>query len=982
VFTQFFRTRPTALHVLALLSRCFGLAKSIKVKRRVVRGRRRHLDPVQQGLVLVLIAGLTACGGGGGGGTPGGAPSGAANTPVATPLSLSAVMPSANSTTKGGAVTFAATCSGGVPSYSYQWNFGDGSTPQTTSAGTVTHVYMTVATNQVTATCSDSAGQTATAPGNVSISVFVPPPAISGLSVSPTAPLDTSPVAFTVNCSSSYATSFSYLWNFGDGSAPQTTAAGAVSHNYASGGNYGVSVSCTDTADNVTSSTATLSVAVGIPAPTVTTALAVRGRATTYLTTLTVACAGAGGGPWSYVWNFGDGSPNQTTNTGSVTHQYAAWANYLAHVSCDDGSGTPANSSVSVNVVLSSLVLLSGQAGGDGNLDLRGPLARFSYPMSVAANSAGDIYVSEFANNWGIRKINSLGDVSSLPTLLSSSYVAVDSSGNLYSADGVQNVIRKLTPTGVMTVLAGSGAVGSGDGPAAAASFKWPSGVALDAFGNVYVTDTGNGTIRKITPAGVVATLAGTAGVSGSADGTGAAASFNGLGGIATDKFGNLYVADTNNNTVRKITPVGVVTTLAGTVAASGSADGTGPAAQFAYPVGVATDSSGIVYVSDRLNHTIRKISPTGVVTTLAGWPGVTGASDGAGTVARFNSPMGITIDSADNLYVADYGNDTIRKITPSGNVSTVAGSAPGIGSTDGSGTLASFNQPYGVATDSIGNVYVADTWNSTIRKIDPAGQVTTFAGTARPFGYILGTDGTGAAASFTCPHGVATDRSGYVYVADTCNNTIRKITPAGVVTTLAGTAGLRGSVDGYGAAARFNNPQGVAVDGAGNVYVSDTWNFTIRKIAPDGLVTTFAGTAGSQGSADGIGAAATFTSPESMATDGSGNLFVVDSGGVRKITSNGKVTRLPYAPSGPAITAVIADDSGNLYEATNSSEIYKIAGDGVVTKIAGDGYFRGFAEGALPGILNLPRGLAFYGSTLYIANTRVNSIAKIINVP
>ena len=297
-----------------------------------------------------------------------------------------------------------------------------------------------------------------------------------------------------------------------------------------------------------------------------------------------------------------------------------------------------------------------------------------------------------------------------------------------------------------------------------------------------------------------------------------------------------------SNNTIRKITPAGVVSTLAGLAGSSGSADGTGSAARFCYPYGVAVDGSGNVYVADTDNYTIRKITPAGVVSTLAGLAGSSGSADGTGSAARFDYPYGVAVDGSGNVYVADSGNNTIRKITPAGVVSTLAGMAGSSGSADGTGSAARFNYPTGVAVDGSGNVYVADTGNNTIRKITPAGVVSTLAGTAGSSGSA---DGTGSAARFYYPYGVAVDGSGNVYVADNDNYTIRKITPAGVVSTLAGLAGSSGSADGTGSAARFYYPYGVAVDGSGNVYVADTDNDTIRKITPAGVVSTLAGLAG-----------------------------------------------------------------------------------------------------------------------------------------
>src|SRR6202043_3983058 len=230
----------------------------------------------------------------------------------------------------------------------------------------------------------------------------------------------------------------------------------------------------------------------------------------------------------------------------------------------------------------------------------------------------------------------------------------------------------------------------------------------------------------------------------------------------------------------------------------------------------------------------------TGVVSTLAGLAGSAGSADGSGSAARFRSPRGVTVDSAGTVYVADTDNHTIRKITPTGGVSTLAGLAGISGSVDGTGNTARFNFPNDIAVDSGGNLYVSDAFNNTIRKITPAGVASTLAGLA---GNAGSADGTGGAARFNFPDGVAVDSTGNVYVADTNNSTIRKITPAGVVTTLAGSAGNAAYVDGAGSAARFNFPSGAAVDNTGNVYVADTGNNIIRKITPAGLVTLLAGT-------------------------------------------------------------------------------------------------------------------------------------------
>jgi prepilin-type N-terminal cleavage/methylation domain-containing protein len=318
----------------------------------------------------------------------------------------------------------------------------------------------------------------------------------------------------------------------------------------------------------------------------------------------------------------------------------------------------------------------------------------------------------------------------------------------------------------VVSTLAGSGTASFADGTGTAAQFNGPAGVAVDASGTVYVVDTYNYRIRKITPAGVVSTLAGS--TRGFADGTGAAAQFNNPAGVAVDASGTVYVADFFNNCIRKISPAGVVSTLAGS-GTDGFADGTGAAAQFYYPRGVAVDSSGSVYVADGYNNRIRKISPAGVVSTLAG--STAGFADGTGAAARFAGPGGVAVDASGTVYVADTSGNRIRKISPAGVVSTLAGSGMG-GFADGTGAAAQFYYPSSVAVDNSGTVYVTDSDNR-IRKISPAGVVSTLAGSAIP-GFA---DGTGAAARFASPGGVAVDASGTVYVADNANNRIRKIT-------------------------------------------------------------------------------------------------------------------------------------------------------------------------------------------------------------
>lgn len=327
------------------------------------------------------------------------------------------------------------------------------------------------------------------------------------------------------------------------------------------------------------------------------------------------------------------------------------------------------------------------------------------------------------------------------------------------------------------TTLAGSGAAGSVNGNGTNAQFNNPFGAAADSAGDIFVADAGNDTIRKIAPDGTVSTFAGSPGMAGSAEGNGTNALFNSPQGVAVDNSGTVFVSDTGNDTIRKITPDGTVSTLAGSPGIAGSADGTNSTAQFFSPQGIAVDASGNLFVADTFNHTIRKITPAGVVTTLAGLPGFSGSAD-SGTAfqpvsARFDRPTGIVLDPNGNLFVTDLFNHAIRKVAPDGTVSTLAGLAGVFGSADGTNCAARFFEPEGIAFDGR-NLFVADAGNHAIREISPAGTnwvVSTVAGWPGNFGNA---DSSGIAARFFYPAGLAIGTNGILLVADSGNNTIR----------------------------------------------------------------------------------------------------------------------------------------------------------------------------------------------------------------
>lgn len=573
--------------------------------------------------------------------------------------------------------------------------------------------------------------------------------------------------------------------------------------------------------------------------------------------------------------------------------------------------------------------------------------------------------------------------------------IALDAANNLYVTNPSQNTILKITAAGTISTFAGSPNASKGgvNGVGTSASFFAPTGIAVDIGGNVYVADTFDCDIRKITPAGVVTTLAGTGG-SGYADGTGTAAVFNAPQGIAVDTVGNVFVADTYNGVIRKITPAGLVSTIAGAAGAFGSSDGIGVAARFGKPTALVLDSGGNIYVTDAGFNTVRKITASGMVSTLAGTPGVTGADDGLGGAATFNDPTGIAVDRQGNVFVEDTGNNTIRVITPAGLVSTFAGKTAVTGQADGVGAGASFDGPTSVASDGAGNVYVADTVNNVIRRITSAGIVTTFAGTAGVTGHA---DGTASAASFKGLAGIATDMAGNVYVSDSGNNAIRMITPAGVVSTICGQAGVAGSANGSAAAATFSRPQGIAIDANGNIYLADDGNQLIRKITKAGVVSTLAGSLYGYGHADGSGSAAKFLAMGGMAVDPNGNIYLSEIGTdslIRKITPDGMVTTLAgtsghngYADGTGAAAkfnnprSITTDSAGNIYVAdTDNNMVRKVTPAGVVTTVIGAPGQVGVAGGVLPGRLISPQGVTMNGKLLYITTSNGVVVAK--NLP
>ena len=570
----------------------------------------------------------------------------------------------------------------------------------------------------------------------------------------------------------------------------------------------------------------------------------------------------------------------------------------------------------------------------------------------------------------GLANFGSADGIGSAAKFLLPASVAVDGAGNVYVADAGNDTIRKVTSAGVVTTLAGTEQMaGTNDGTGSAARFNQPYGVAVDNVGNVYVADSYNFTIRKITTNGVVTTIAGRAGNYGSSNGIATnGAQFLYPYGVAIDSSSNIYVADTSNHKIRKIAN-GSVTTLAGS-GSPGTNNGTGTNAQFYYPYGLATDNAGNVYVADTYNSLVRKITTNGVVTTMGG-----------NASPAFNYPSGIAVDSATNIYVADYDNQIIRVITPGGEVYTLAGELELYGDGDGISLDATFYNPWGVAVDSATNVYVGDSYNGNVRKItftNSAWNVSTLAGPDESYGLV---DGPAAQARFHQPNGVAVDGATNLYVADYYNNCIREVTPAGTVTTLAGSVnGDIGSADGTNNNAEFYYPSGLCLDAATNIYVADYYNSTVRKITPDAthsnwVTTTIAGQARITGSGNGIGTNATFDGPYAVAVDSATNLYVTDNGNkvIRKLTRSGTNWAVSNYAVGPFISpnGIAVDNSTNVYVADSGTNLnlYSIATNGAVTPFATNG----------EGLYNSPKGVAVDSvGNVYVANTGANTILGI----
>jgi uncharacterized protein (TIGR03437 family) len=586
--------------------------------------------------------------------------------------------------------------------------------------------------------------------------------------------------------------------------------------------------------------------------------------------------------------------------------------------------------------------------------------------------------------------------------------LAFDPAGNLYIADSKNNRVRIVTKDGLINTFAGSGQISTGggpsnyndNGPAVNGLLHLPSGVAVDKNGNVYIADTADNTIRQVTTDGIIHTYAGDSypGFYGDS-GNPINAEFYGPQDVAVDGSGNVYVADTQNVRIRQITPsTGLITTYAGggTTATVGTQKGvetngdkgTATSAIVQAPFALAIDSSGNLYFAQNSASTIRKVDTKGIITTVAG-TGTSGfGGDGStATSAQMNFPTGIAVDGSGNLYVADSLNLRVRKIA-GGNISTVAGNGVvSYGGDNGSALKAQLNTPQGAAVDNAGNIYVADTLNHAVRKIDAKGNITAVIGN--------GTAGSGSN-QLSGPQGVAVDSSGNVYVADTQNARIVKVTPGGSASTYAGNGSPGyGGDNGAATSAQIYTPTGVAVDAKGNLYIADYQNHRVRKVATDGTITTVAGN-GNQGYAGDGGAAtsALLNYPAGVAVDSGGNLYIADWGNyvIRKVLASGTIVTIAgnhrpgfsgdggLAPQAQidSPTDVAVDSSWNVYFTDASARVRKVFTSGFIGTIAGSGTpgYSGDGGAATAAQVNTPAGLAVDSSgNVFVADSGNNAV-------
>ncbi len=649
------------------------------------------------------------------------------------------------------------------------------------------------------------------------------------------------------------------------------------------------------------------------------------------------------------------------------------------------------NQPISQTVYLGSKVTFSVMATGIGPLTYQWQQNGTNLPNNIISTLAG--------NGSGLANLGD-GGLAILAGLSSPQGVTVDASGNIFIADSGNHSIRKVGTNGIITRVAGIGYSDNfyrGSGLVGSVSLNNPAGVVVDAVGNLFIADQLNHRICKVDTAGRFTTVAGPNGFNsnlnplGGYSGDGGPASSAGLyepTSLAMDSAGNLFIADSRNYRIRKIDTSGIITTVAGTGIEGYNGDGGAATnAGLEYPLGVAVDSVGNIFITDHVNSLIRKVDTNGIITTVAGYSSLAGyMGDGvAATNTTLYQPKGVTTDMAGNLFIADTLNNRVRKVDTNGIITTVV--------------FGNLRFPTRVSTDTYGNLLIADNGNNRIRKVDTNGIVTTVAGNG--IGTYTGDTGSATSARFGLPIGGAADVVGNFFIADRSLQRIRKVDVNGVITTVAGngSAGFSGD-GGLASNARLNNPNSVAVDNAGNLFIADQSNHRVRMVGTNGRISTFAGNGTASYSGDGAAATnATLNSPAGVAVDAIGNLFIADQSNqrIRKVDTNGIITTVAgkgtatYSGDGGLATnaslnnpsGIAFDAFGNLFIADKSNNrIRKVDTNNFITTVAGTngiGGFSGNGGWAITNRLNSPTGVTVDSEgNLLIADLNNNRVRQV----
>jgi sugar lactone lactonase YvrE len=642
-------------------------------------------------------------------------------------------------------------------------------------------------------------------------------------------------------------------------------------------------------------------------------------------------------------------------------------------------------------------------------------------PWGIAVDSAGNLFIAETSNH-RIRRVDAAtGVMTTIAGVGTAGWsgdggpatsaqldlprgIAVDGLGNLYIADTFNQRIRKIDTTGTITTIAGTGTPSFDitDMFATAAALSSPAGVAVDGLGNVYIADTGNSAIRLVTTTGRIMTIAGdgTSGYLGD-NGPAVMAELANPSGVAVDRQGNVLIADSGNSLIRRIdASTQRITTIAGNMLATDLGDnGPALAAQLASPSRVAVDGFGNLYIADTFNHRVRWVDAGGMITTIAGTgaPGFSG-DGGAALSAQLYYPRDVALDQHGNIYIADQSNRRIRKIDASATITTAAGNGTS-GQGDGGAATSIRMTPIGLGFDSHGNLFVTDSQNHRVGRIDPQGIFTTVAGNGSP-GYT-GDNAHATDASLNQPHALAIDAADRVFIADSNNYCIRRIDPDGSITTVAGTGtfGYNGDT-GMATATELMTPTGVAVDPDGNIYIADTYNERIRLVDTSGMIHTIAGTGTGGYVADGVPAtSAPLQNPAGVSVAANHDVYIVDSdnnrirfvdhatGLIATIAGNGS-----GAFSGEGVAATTAmlwdptsltlDTSGGFYFADhNNQRIRHVDASKIITTVAGSSAIDSSGDGGpvTSAALSFPDAVATDSAgVVYIAdssNTRVRRI-------